>query len=91
MLRTEQDLAGLRVLLAGDNDIKQEVAMGLLEGVGVEVIVVEYGRAAVTAVHEVSGQLDEALKGQEIERALVLLSDLGRELGELAGIVVRLP
>ncbi len=45
-------LAGARVLLAEDNEINQQVAMELLEGVGVHVTVVNNGVEAVSAVSE---------------------------------------
>jgi len=40
-------LAGLRLLLAEDNDINQQIAVELLEGVGAKVDVVNNGREAV--------------------------------------------
>jgi PAS domain S-box-containing protein len=43
----KQRSAGMRVLLAEDNPINQEVARGLLEAVGLEVDVAENGEAAV--------------------------------------------
>ncbi len=41
------DLSGLRVLLTEDNDINQQVATELMEGVGINVEVAENGRVAV--------------------------------------------
>ena len=45
-------LAGALVLLVEDNDINQQVAQELLEGVGIEVRVAENGRIAVAMVAE---------------------------------------
>jgi two-component system, sensor histidine kinase and response regulator len=45
-------LDGLRVLLAEDNEINQQIACELLEGVGAEVTVVSNGRDAVTRLKE---------------------------------------
>ena len=45
-------LVGARVLLAEDNEINQQVAMELLEGVGVQVTVANNGVEAVSAVAE---------------------------------------
>ena len=44
---TAYDLNGLRVLLAEDNAINQQIAVELLEGVGVSVDVANNGREAV--------------------------------------------
>jgi two-component system sensor histidine kinase/response regulator len=41
------NLAGLRILLAEDNDINQQIAVELLEGVGAKVDVADNGREAV--------------------------------------------
>ena len=40
-------LTGLRILLVEDNDINQQIAVELLEGVGAKVDVVNNGRQAV--------------------------------------------
>ena len=44
---TAYDLNGLRVLLAEDNAINQQIAVELLEGVGASVDVADNGREAV--------------------------------------------
>lgn len=49
-------LKGLRVLLAEDNEINQEVATGLLNGVGVEVVAVDNGQEAVRAIEAASSR-----------------------------------
>ncbi len=46
-----QRLAGVRVLLAEDNEINQQIAVELLEGVGASMTVVGNGRLAVEALH----------------------------------------
>jgi two-component system sensor histidine kinase/response regulator len=42
-----QDLAGLRILVAEDNDINQQIARGLLERIGATVSVADNGRTAI--------------------------------------------
>ncbi|MCC7166158.1 MAG: PAS domain S-box protein [Rhodospirillales bacterium] len=44
------DLGGLRVLLAEDNEINQQIAVELMEGVGVAVTIANNGREAVEKV-----------------------------------------
>jgi two-component system sensor histidine kinase/response regulator len=45
---TSCDLTGLRVLLAEDNTINQQIAVELLEGVGVSIDVANNGREALS-------------------------------------------
>ncbi|MBL8452321.1 MAG: response regulator, partial [Zoogloea sp.] len=45
-----QDLAGLRILVAEDNDINQQIARGLLERIGATVSVADNGRTAIEAL-----------------------------------------
>ena len=54
---TEYDLNGLRVLLAEDNAINQQIAVELLEGVGVTVDVANNGREAVDRLLATGGDL----------------------------------
>ncbi|MCK6396031.1 response regulator [Zoogloea sp.] len=44
---TGQDLAGLRILVAEDNDINQQIARGLLERIGATVSIADNGRSAL--------------------------------------------
>lgn len=46
----QQQIQGLRVLLAEDNQVSREVALAMLTSLGVEADVVDTGRAAVEAV-----------------------------------------
>ena len=54
-------LAGMRVLLAEDNEINQEVAMGLLEEVGVRVDIVSNGQLAVDRMRDDPAGIDAIL------------------------------
>ena len=54
---TAYDLNGLRVLLAEDNAINQQIAVELLEGVGVAVDVANNGREAVDRLLATGGDL----------------------------------
>ncbi|MBF0110914.1 MAG: response regulator [Magnetococcales bacterium] len=45
------DLRGLRVLLAEDNEINQQIAIELLESVGARVMVANHGRKALEVLH----------------------------------------
>jgi two-component system, sensor histidine kinase and response regulator len=54
---TTYDLNGLRVLLAEDNAINQQIAVELLEGVGASVDVVDNGREAVDKLLATVGDL----------------------------------
>ena len=54
---TAYDLNGLRVLLAEDNAINQQIAVELLEGVGVAVDVVNNGREAVDKLLATGGDI----------------------------------
>jgi len=54
---TAYDLNGLRVLLAEDNAINQQIAVELLEGVGVAVDVVNNGREAVDKLLATGGNI----------------------------------
>jgi len=45
-----QDLAGLRILVAEDNDINQQIARGLLERIGATVSVADNGRTTIEAL-----------------------------------------
>jgi two-component system, sensor histidine kinase and response regulator len=54
---TEYDLNGLRVLLAEDNAINQQIAVELLEGVGVAVDVANNGREAVDKLSAAGGDM----------------------------------
>jgi two-component system sensor histidine kinase/response regulator len=49
------NLSGLRVLLAEDNEINQQIAVELLEGVGAKVTVANHGREAVEKLSAGSG------------------------------------
>jgi two-component system sensor histidine kinase/response regulator len=54
---TAYDLNGLRVLLAEDNTINQQIAVELLEGVGVSVVVTNNGREALEKLLASAGDL----------------------------------
>jgi two-component system, sensor histidine kinase and response regulator len=54
---TKYDLNGLRALLAEDNAINQQIAVELLEGVGVSVDVTNNGREAVDKLLATAGDL----------------------------------
>ncbi|SHH44518.1 response regulator [Bradyrhizobium erythrophlei] len=54
---TAYDLNGLRVLLAEDNAINQQIAVELLEGVGISVDVANNGREAVAKVLATAGDI----------------------------------
>jgi two-component system sensor histidine kinase/response regulator len=54
---TAYDLNGLRVLLAEDNAINQQIAVELLEGVGASVEVADSGREAVEKLLATAGDL----------------------------------
>lgn len=47
-----ETLSGAKVLLTEDNEINQEVALGLLRQVGLEVVIADNGRKAVERVQE---------------------------------------
>jgi PAS domain S-box-containing protein len=49
-------LAGARVMLAEDNEINQQVAAGILEDVGIELVVATTGLHAIRLVHEAHAQ-----------------------------------
>ncbi len=55
------DLTGLRILLAEDNELNQQIARELLEGAGAAVSVVNNGREAVAAVLAAETRFDAAL------------------------------
>ncbi len=50
--RAHRHLSGARVLLAEDNDINQQVAQGILEDIGVTLVVAEDGVQALRLMHE---------------------------------------
>jgi len=47
-----EQLAGLRILLAEDNELNQEVAIDVLESIGIEVIVAENGQLAIDILRQ---------------------------------------
>ena len=53
-MEMEADLSNLRVLLAEDNEINKQIAVELLKRKGVEVTVVDNGKAAIDALEGVS-------------------------------------
>ena len=59
-------LCGLRVLLAEDNPINQDVARDILEREGAEVTVVDDGEAAVHAVLDTAGAVDVVLMDMQM-------------------------
>lgn len=59
--REKHNLHGIRVLVAEDNIINQQVARELLEGEGVTVTMVDDGKKAVQAVRETPGKFDLVL------------------------------
>ena len=61
--RARAHLGGARVLLAEDNDINQQVAQGILEDVGIELVIAEDGREALKklAAAAAAGQPYEAV------------------------------
>ena len=55
------ELRGLRVLVAEDNAINQEVARGLLEAAGIVVVIADNGRQAVQAATAPGARFDAIL------------------------------
>jgi two-component system sensor histidine kinase/response regulator len=55
--KDEGSLQGLRILLAEDNEINQQIAVELLEGVGARVEVVDNGRKAVEKLMQAGSEL----------------------------------
>ena len=58
---TSKGLRGARVLLAEDNEINQQIAVELLQGAGVEVVVVSNGREAIEKLATPSARFDMVL------------------------------
>jgi len=60
-LVSSEHLAGIRVLLAEDNQVNQNVAMELLESVGVIVEIANNGREAVHILRDRGYEFDAVL------------------------------
>ena len=77
-----RDLRGLRVLLVEDNEINQEIAVALMESLGVSVLVAGNGAEAVSllADHDVDGVLmDIQMPVMDGLSAARLIRETGRE------------
>lgn len=59
--KTDLRLSGLRLLVAEDNHINQEILMQMLTRAGAEVVVVSNGREALEAVRTAGGRFDAVL------------------------------
>ena len=81
-LQDNSSLAGLRILLAEDNEINQEIAIALLENLGITVVVANNGQEAVNilAEEDVDGVLmDIQMPVMDGLTAAKLIRQQGRE------------